>query len=209
MFRLAENPRLRALHTVPNALPTNIYFDGSPAFIGLAFGQVSDYRDFIQGHHRLQVFLVEAGGQEVEVLDAEIEDLGINRDYTLVLTGLLPDIHTLLLVDSTSAPGHNRAKVRLLHTSPDAPALDMVVLRGPTLFKGVSFREITPFQEISARTVDLEVRPSGSPQSIMSVPDYTFSAGHLYTFVALGLLNGTPGFMVMPLVEAVEMLSPA
>jgi len=52
------------------------------------------------------------------------------------------------------------------------------------------------------------VRLGGPEETVIELPDYTLADGSLYTFVALGLLDGQPAFMIMPLVQAVEMQLP-
>ncbi|HOG48350.1 MAG TPA: hypothetical protein PLB78_17105, partial [Anaerolineae bacterium] len=76
------------------------------------------------------------------------------------------------------------------------------------VFRNLVFRHATPFQEVESGTVDVEIRPSGQTETVMVLPDFSLAGGNLYTFVALGLLQGQPAFMVMPLIEAVELRQP-
>jgi hypothetical protein len=202
------NPRLRVLHASPGGPLIDVYLDASPAFPRLAYGEVSVYAKAPAGPHVATVYAAGGGGPGEALFSADLM-LAAGEDYTMVALGRLPRIEPVVLIDSTAAPGPGRAKARALHASPDAPAVDIAARRGPILFEHVCFRQVTPFVEVPARMVDLDVRRSGSDEAIFSLPDYTLAEGSLYTFVALGLLRGAPGFMIMPLVETVEMRLPA
>lgn len=202
------NPRVRAFHTSPDALAIDIYIDGTLTVPNLAFGQVSDYLTLEAGNHAMRIFPAGAGGQGRAMLNAELEDLKVGEDYTATLAGKMGHIHAMLLHDTTDIPAAGHAKVRALHASPDAPAVDIAVEGRPVVFKNVNYRHATDFVEVPAGMVDLEIRQAGRTDTIMVVPDYTLTAGSIYTFAALGLLEGQPAFMIMPLVTTTEMRMP-
>ncbi len=199
-------PRMHVLHAVPNAPNVDIYVDGSPAVSGLSFAEVSDYVQFPPGAHEAQVYPATMGGNPL--LSARL-DLSREKDYTLALVGRLSGLNAELLLDSTPAPTRGLAKVRALHASPDAPPLDMLISgRRAPVFSGLAFQQFTPWSEQAARMVDLDLRPSGSAESLLTLPDLTLDDGALYTFTVLGLVNGQPSVFVMPIVEAVAAVSP-
>jgi hypothetical protein len=183
----------------------DVYVDGSPVVVGLAYGQVSDYAVFSPERHSLKAWPSGAGAQGRPLLDGHLAALRVAEDYTLVFLGEPRNIHTLLLSDTTSAPAQDGAKIRFVHASPDAPAVDVALQPGQTLFPQVAFDRATPFVEVTSGMYDLVIRRAGQAQEIARAPHYTFTAGNLYTFVAMGLLDGTPGFMIMPLVESFRM----
>ena len=86
--------------------------------------------------------------------------LGANATYTIAATGFLADIQPLALVDDTAATG--QAKVRFVHTSPDAAAVDVAVTDGPVLFGGMPFRGATQDAGVDGGSYDLEVRVAGT-----------------------------------------------
>lgn len=196
--------RVRVLHVSPDAPAVDIYVDGSKAVSNLSYGQVSQYGELSSGRHNFKVFQTGAGPQGKAVIDADVELSG-GQDYTVAAVGTVQNIQPKVLNDTTQAPGRNRAKVRVFHASPDAPAVDVAVPGGPTLFKNLSFGDATQFQEVDAGTVNLDIRPSGTTQSVTSVPNYSLDSGNLYTFVAMGMLKGTPSFRIMPIVDSGRM----
>lgn len=204
-----SNPRLRVLHTSPDVGTVDVYLDETLSISDLAFGQVSDYLALPPGDHMLRVYSAGVGGQGAENVRAELRGLQVGQDYTAIVVGKLVQMQAILLQDSAQAPAAGHAKVRAVHASPDAPPLDIALAGGPLLAEGVAFGQATPFREVAAGMVDLEVRASGTKDVIMALPDHTLAGGSLYTLVALGLLAGQPAFMVMPLVQRLEMQLPA
>ena len=199
-----KKTRVRVLHASPDAPPVDIYVDDSKAFTNLSYGQLSQYTELSPGTHNFKIYPGGTGGQGRAIIDGDV-DLEGGTDYTLSAIGTVQNIKPKILVDTTPAPGRNKAKARVLHASPDAPAVDVGIPGGPTLFKNISFGEATDFAEVDAGTVSLDIRPTGTMQSVMSVPNYSLDSGNLYTFVAMGMLKGTPAFKVMPIVDSARM----
>ena len=203
MAEMRQNARLRIVHAAVGAPSVDVQLDKKPVVHNLGFGSASEYLSITPGDHSATVFPAGMSGPGQEVLTGELEDVKADQDYTLAVLGRSPDVHAKVLYDTTAIPTGNQAKVRVLHASPDAPAVDIAV-SGVVLFNSIRFREATDFVEAPAGTVDLEVRPAGSTKSVLQVPAYTLTAGSIYTFVALGLLQGTPALTVLPLVTVGE-----
>jgi hypothetical protein len=126
--------------------------------------------------------------------------LPANTAYTVAATGRLADIQPLVLTDdrTTSSSG---AKVRFVHTGPDAPAVDVAVTNGPVLFGNVAFRGSAGPAAVNAGSYDLEVRVAGTTTVALPVPGVSFAAGRNYTVFAIGLLaNGS--LAALPAVDA-------
>ena len=203
MYGPSGNARVRVLHTSPDAPAVDIHVDGSPAITNLSFGQISDYVELRAGMHSVKVFAAGTGRKGNAVIDADLE-VEANQAYTVAAVRRLQNVQAMVISDSTSPPGPGMAKVRVIHASPDAPGVDVGVPGGPTLFRNISFMEITPFTEVQSGTYDLEVRPAGSMQAVVVVPNVSLDSANLYTFAAMGLLRGTPSLMVMPIVDRVR-----
>ncbi|MGQ9684557.1 MAG: DUF4397 domain-containing protein [Anaerolineae bacterium] len=208
MYEGKGNPRVRILHSSPDAPAVDIYVDDSPAITGLSFGQISDFATLPSGRHNVKVYPASASGKGQPVIEANV-DLMAGQDYTVVAIGKLQDIQPMVLVDTTMAPKGDMAKVRIIHASPDAPSVDIAVPGGPVLFRDVKFKQTTSWMDVKSGSYTLEVRPAGSTQAVMTVPNFRIEGGNLYTFVALGMLKGTPSFMILPVVDTVAMKMPA
>lgn len=207
MHPAMENSRVRVLHASPDAPAVDIYVDGSPVITNLAFGQFSDYATLSPGRHQIQVFPAGPLGAGMPVIATSAE-FASNESYTIAAVGNLDSIQPVVLLDTTSPPAPDMAKVRVFHASPDAPSVDVQTRGGTKLLKNISFKETTPFAEVTAGIVDLDIVPSGSTEPVLSILGYPLEAGNLYTFVALGLLKGMPGFKVVAIVDAVTIPMP-
>ncbi len=120
------------------------------------------------GSYRIQVS--PAGATTPIVIDATIT-LESNKSYTVAATGLLGanDLKPLVLVDDRTTE-NQKAKVRFVHTSPDAPAVDIAVKGGPVLFGNVKFREASDYLSVDAGAYNIEVRLAGTTTVALDVP---------------------------------------
>jgi hypothetical protein len=69
--------------------------------------------------------------------------------------------------------------------------VDIAVTGGPVVFPNTSFKGYTPFTPVPGGTYNLEVRPAGSTDVVLALPNVTLEAGKIYTVFAKGLLGGT------------------
>jgi hypothetical protein len=193
-----ESARVRVVHASPDAPAVDVLVDGSAAFTSAPFKGITDYASLDPGTYAVQV--VPAGETEPAVIDAE---LGLEaRDYTVVAVGALENIEPLVLADNNAQPAAGKAHVRFVHASPDAPAVDIAVAGGPVLFSNVAFKGVGDYLPVDAGTYDLEVRPAGSEDVVLSVPALALRDGTVYTVFAMGLAGGEPALQAVPSVDA-------
>lgn len=206
------HPRVRILHAVPGAPPIDVYIGESQLVASLAYGRLSDYVSLLPGRHRLRVW--PGGGHDPgdALVDDTLERLRSGLDYTIVALGEVPDVRALKFEDSTQPPVQGRegvpaaevAKVRIVHASPDAPALDVGVPGNPGLFLQVAFGEATDWRQLEHGTYDIELRRAGHDASVARLPRYDIAGGNRYTLVALGRLDRPPALTIKSVVDAFE-----
>jgi hypothetical protein len=80
------------------------------------------------------------------------------------------------------------ARVRVVHASPDAPAVDVWV-DGSVAFSSAPFQGITDYAELSPATYNVQVTPTGATEPVVIEADLSLDAGNDYTVVALGMLS--------------------
>ncbi len=80
------------------------------------------------------------------------------------------------------------ARVRVVHASPDAPAVDVLVNDG-VAFSNVAFEEISPFAEVPADTYNVKVVPTGATEPVVIEADLPLSAATDYTVIATDFLS--------------------
>lgn len=181
--------RLRAVHASPGGPPVDVVVNGNTAFPGVAYKDISDYAPVDAGAAQVQV--MPAGGNQTALIDATI-DLQANADYTMVAVGEPENIEPLVLVDDNTPPAPGQARVRFVHASPNAPAVDVAVQGGQVLFSNVSFKGVGNYVSVPAGTVTLEVRAAGSDQVVLTVPNVALAECTVYTIYAVGLVDGQP-----------------
>jgi hypothetical protein len=100
-----------------------------------------------------------------------------------------------------STPVSDKAKVRVIHLSPDAPAVDVVVLAGGAIaarpVTNLAYPTATATSlQLDPGTYTLAVVPAGASTPVLptavGVP-VTLAAGDVKTIAAVGALNATNG----------------
>lgn len=79
------------------------------------------------------------------------------------------------------------ARVRVIHASPDAPAVDVWVQSTPA-FTNVGFGKPTAFAALPAGTYNVQVVPAGLQAPVVIDADLTLAAGTDYTVIATNFL---------------------
>lgn len=93
------------------------------------------------------------------------------------------------------AQGTN-GRIRVIHASPDAPAVDIYVNGGKVL-ENLPFREYSEYLSLPAATYSVDVKVTGTDTTVKTVP-VTVAPGKDYSAIAAGYAGGgSPGFDVM------------
>lgn len=174
---------VRVAHMAPGAPAVDVALDGQVVLRALAFGQVSSYVAVAAGTRQARV--TPAGAREPVVIDAPLT-IESGRAYTVIATGELPSITPIVLTDDLTPPPSGQTKVRFVHTAPDAPAVDVAVAGGSTLFTTIAFRNASMTATVPAGTYTLEVRPAGQQAVALAVPNVRLTAGDIVTVFAAG-----------------------
>ena len=117
------DPTLRIVHASPDAPAVDVLVDGQPAAQNVAFGSATEYAPLAPGDHQVQV--VPTGGGE-PLIDQPVTLAG-GTAYVLAVVGPAAGLQLQVQqVDlGTIAPG--QARLRVIQTIPDAPAVDVGV----------------------------------------------------------------------------------
>jgi LPXTG-motif cell wall-anchored protein len=102
---------------------------------------------------------------------------------------------SLALSVTAMADGH-QARVRVVHASPDAPAVDVWV-NGAVAFSNAPFQGITDYAALDAGSYNVQVSPTGATEPIVIDADLDLAAGTDYTVVAVGLLADIEPLVLM------------
>jgi LPXTG-motif cell wall-anchored protein len=100
---------------------------------------------------------------------------------------VLSVVLVLSLALATSALAQDMARVRVVHASPDAPAVDVWV-NGNVAFSNAPFTGITDYASLAAGSYQVQVTPTGATEPIVIDATLDLAAGTDYTVVAVGQL---------------------
>ncbi|WP_164018604.1 DUF4397 domain-containing protein [Pyxidicoccus trucidator] len=110
--------------------------------------------------------------------------------------------------DDKEPPDTRPAKLRVIHASPDAPAVDIYAEgQAAPLFTNVKYGDTTSYATVPAGTYNVQVRAAGAAASsapVYSTGPLTLGANASVSALASGLLgasDNTQSFRVLPLAE--------
>ncbi len=180
---------VRAAHLSPDAPNVDIYIDDDPVLEDVPYRDVSEYLELDAGMYDV---MITAAGDDEAVFDEELE-IG-DGDYTIAALGELADVNQpfepAVLEDDLSDPGE-QARVRLVHASPDAPAVDVTTDDGETvLVEDAAFGDAAAF-EVDPGEYTLEVRGATEDNDgeIVKVFGVEPEAGTVYSVFVVGYLD--------------------
>ena len=178
---------INVVHASPDAPAVDFYLDGELEIEGLEFGAFSGWVAVPAGDHQVQVA---ASGEapETAVIDAALT-LESGMAYHVAATGLLAEITPQVYPVDLADPGTDMARVRVIHASPDAPAVDIAVTGGDVLIPSLAFPDGSDALVVPAGAYDLEVRAAGTTDVALPLPGVVFEPGMVYDIFAIGLVS--------------------
>lgn len=184
--------KLRVIHTSYDAPAVDIQVDNAVAISGLAYGETSGYADLASGSRNIKV--TPAGATTPVVIEANV-NLEDGKEYSVYAVGDLANI-TAIVSEDLRTPNSSKAKVRFVHTAPDAPAVDIRLNSGagPAVFSNAAFQNFTDYIEVDEGTYTFVVTPTGANAEVVVFDPIMITNGNVYTVVAHGTLDATDAF---------------
>ncbi|WP_270942355.1 DUF4397 domain-containing protein [Romboutsia lituseburensis] len=178
----SDSSLVRVFHASPEAPPVDIYVDGNLTFENLKFMDFTQYVPLKQGEYNIDVYA--AGTKENPVISQmlEIDDSDI---YTVAATGNLDDLSLIVIEDSISQqPFDMYSFFRVVHLSPDAPAVDVLV-NDEVAFKDIEFREGSMYQGVSPGQYRVKIALNSDGTVVLPLK-VTLKPNRIYTLYAVG-----------------------
>ena len=185
-------PRIRAVHASPDAPMFDILVDNAIVVSNVAFKGVLDYTACPAGDRNIKVNVT---GTATSVIDATVP-LANGTDYTVLAVNFAASIELLLLDDNTTTPTPGNAKVRVVHASPDAPNVDVLVDDTASASTNVAFKEFSDYLEVPAGARNFKVNATGTAITVIHVTP-TLVDGSIDTVVALNTLANIEPLLVV------------
>ena len=179
-------PSLKVIHSSYNTPAVDIWVNDVKEIENLVYGESSALTNLQAGNYNIKV--VPSGSTSPVVIEANLI-LEKNKDYTVVAAGRLEEIEPVVIVNQKMES--QKSLVRFIHSSPDAPAVDIKVDdgTGKTIFANTSFRGFNSYIAVDPGVYNLAVTPSGSEKEVAIYGNVNLMSGGIYTVNAMGTLN--------------------
>lgn len=187
---------------VVNASPTtstyDIYLGGVKVnAAAVPSGGAIGYQKRVTGDYEVK-FTV-AG--RAETIYAKSLNLPPNAFQSFFLVGKAAALDYFSIVEDSTPGAADKAYVRFVNVSPDAPALDLVVKDGASIATNKTFKTASAFTAIAPGTYTFNVKETSTGNIKTSSESVAFAAGTYYTVLAKGLV--APGVNELPLSASV------
>lgn len=185
---------VRVIHTVPGAPNVDVYANDKKIVSNLAYGKYTDYLSIPEGKYKISLY--PAGKKDSPILS---DMLTVNNDsvMTIAALGNPDDIELCSIADANETRKPDKAKIRFIHLSPNAPAVDITLPDGTVLFNNVPFAHLTNYIDVMPMNYTLQVRVAGTDNVVLTVPNVKPEANKFYSVYAIGLVGDTPALQAL------------
>jgi hypothetical protein len=205
-FAQDENAMVRVGHFSPDAPAVDIYANDAilAGLENVPFGVLSDYIEVPADTYTISVVVAGEDPADATVIGPADIPLAAGSKSTIAATGFVADIAPVIL-DDTVELTDGEAQVRVVHFSPDAPAVDVAPDGADALLADLAFPMDTGYVTLPAGEYDLEVRVAGTDTVAIQLDPLALDGGTAYSVFAIGSLeDGT--LTVLPAVDAAPMM---
>ncbi|RLQ95186.1 DUF4397 domain-containing protein [Falsibacillus albus] len=185
---MRQPANVRFLHASPGSPNIDIYINSHKIFSNISFKDISEYLSLPAGKYHIDIY---PAGTSVTTIISKKISVEPGKFYTYAAIGKGEKLQLLPYVDSPMVPA-NETKLRFIHLSPDAPAVDIAVKSRDVVFPNISYKQATDYLGLTPMTLDLEVRAAGADKAILDIPNIKLKPNRSYTIFAVGLLEGEP-----------------
>ncbi|MCZ4225294.1 DUF4397 domain-containing protein [Pedobacter rhodius] len=178
---------LRVINASPSLATYNVYLSGSLInSAALPFAGSISYTSRTAGTYNLKF----TSGSSVESLYTKDITMNAEASYSYYLVNKPGQLDGLLVSEDLSTGSTDKAYVRFINLSPDAPALDLVKT-GTTTSYGTNkaYKTAGGFVEIAAGTYSLDAKETTSGTVRTTKTDAVFAAGYHYDVICGGLVS--------------------
>jgi LPXTG-motif cell wall-anchored protein len=181
----AEMASIRIVQAAAELPSVDVSVDGHPILTNFAFLSFNGYQSLAAGHHTVAVTQPQASGSRAPI--TQDIDVAAGQAYTIAVVGLA-NVGMQVYSDDRRAPPAGKARVRVIHLSPDAPTADVEVVNGPTLIQNLAFPDASKYIDVPAATYNLRVVAESENNVFLQLPNTEVKAATIYDVVAVGRL---------------------
>jgi len=171
---------VRVMHASPDAPAVDVLVDNIVALTNVPYPAASGYLGLLSGTRN---FKVNATGTSTTVIDVSAP-LTAGKSYSVFAVGFLAGIEPLLLEDDRSVLAA-KARIRVIHGSPDAPAVD-VRANDTVVVPNLAFKGASSYLEVPPGNYVFKLNLAGTGTTAFTSPIIALGAGKVYTAIAIG-----------------------
>jgi hypothetical protein len=176
-----QNPTLYAFHGSPDAGPVDIFSGDTEVADSLDFGELARVQ-VAPGRYTLDFYPAQPGPStrptSAPAASTETPNLVAGQSYLAIAAGELmvaaPTFRVIVVAEQFALDDPNNARVRAIHASSDAPAIDLGVVQTPgemeqpPLITDLSFGESTEAEGVSVPPAEtlLGLAPTGDTETV-------------------------------------------
>jgi hypothetical protein len=193
-----DGAKVRVGHFSPDAPAVDIYANGAilAGLEGVEFGTLSDYIEVPADTYSIAVVVAGEAPADATVIGPADIPLAEGSRTTVAATGFVADIAPVILNDDFVLED-GKAQVRVVHFSPDAPAVDIAPDGAEALIPGLAFPDFAGYVALDEGEYDLEVRLAGEDTVALQLDPISLAGNTAATVFAIGsAADGT----LMPLI---------
>jgi len=200
--------KVRAFHNSPDTPAVDIYVNGAKTLSNVSYGTLSDYLKVPKGTYNVQVKVAPSTAADPAALEADVR-LG-RRPVTIAAIGSLTGdggpLQLKVLRDRDTVSRY-LTRLRVAHTSPDAPAVDVQAKlfgRWVPVVRGLQFGEASGYLLLPAWTYRLRIVAAGTNTVVKDLGKVKLKGSTSSTAWAVGFLSpddSYPGFDVFVSVD--------
>jgi hypothetical protein len=197
--------KVRVFHNSPDTPAVDIWVDGTKILPNVPYGTLSDYLELDAGRYAVEVKVSPSSEDDAAALSANLR-VGRSPLTVAAIGSLAGDGESLrlsVLRDEGWAWGR-WSKLRVAHTSPDAPAVDVQLRLGDwwlPVIRNLRFGRTAGYLPLPAVVpwsgdeiaYDFRVVVAGTDTSVLDLPGTVLPAGRALTVWAVGFVSPAAG----------------
>lgn len=175
---------VRVFHASPDAPAVDVYANDKLIAKNLSYKEFSKYLQIKPGKYNIKVY--PTGETQNPVINTNVTAPPCSI-FTVAAVDCLCDIELLPIPEPGKPIPPGKTCVRFVHLSPNAPNVDITLPDGAILFENVGFKEYTDYIIVDPGTYTLQVRPTGTDEVVLTVPNVKVNPCRFYTVYAVGI----------------------
>lgn len=180
---------IRILHASPNAPAVDIYANGNLIAKNLGFKDFSQYLPVAAGNYKIKIY--PTGRRDNPIIDTDVY-IPKGTVFNIAAIGEYPKTSLYYIPEPTKAQNFGRPCIRFINLSPSAPNVDVTLSDGRKIFGNIGYKDITDYICVPTGTYTFNIRPTGSNDVVLTVPNVKLEPNNYYTIYAVGKPGGSP-----------------